>query len=97
MDGIWARIGVVAACSALAAAFALLNAGVRVPLRLGIVSFRSAPLTSVVFLSILFGMALLFVVGLRADLRTRRSLRRYREALGEGWQEGRGDEGVDRP
>jgi uncharacterized integral membrane protein len=95
MSGIWARIGIVAICSALAAGFALLNAGVRVPLRLGLVTFRSAPLTSVVFLSILVGMSLVFLAGLRADLKTRRMLRRYREALGEGWQEGRGDAEAD--
>jgi uncharacterized integral membrane protein len=87
MNGAWARIGIVAACSALAAGFALLNADTRVPLRLGIVGFRSVPLTSVVFLSILLGMGLVFFAGLRADLKTRRMLRRYREALGEGWRD----------
>lgn len=88
MNGTWARLGIIAVCSALAAGFALLNAGTRVPLRLGIVGFRSVPLASVVFLSILLGMALVFFAGLRADLRTRRMLRRYREALGEGWRDG---------
>ncbi len=97
MNGPWARIGIVVACSALAAGFALLNAGTRVPLRLGIVDFRSVPMTSVVFLSILLGMALVFLAGLRADLKTRRMLQRYREALGEGWQDeerGREDGGA---
>ena len=91
MNGPWARIGIVAACSALAAGFALLNGGTRVPLRLGIIGFRSVPLVSVVFLSILLGMALVFLAGLRADLRTRRMLQRYREALGEGWRDGERD------
>ncbi|MDT8435512.1 MAG: hypothetical protein RRA92_02035 [Gemmatimonadota bacterium] len=82
MSGAWGRIGIVAGSTVLAAGFAWLNAGERVTLRLGVVSLRAIPLAAVVFAAILLGMALIFLGGLRADLRTRRMLRRYREALG---------------
>ncbi len=91
MSGAWGRLAILVVCAALAAGFALLNAGERVTLHLGLVTIRSAPLASIVFLSILFGMALVFLAGLRADLKTRRMLRRYREALGEGWSDDRSD------
>ncbi len=89
MNGVPGRIAIILGSSALAALFAWLNIGERVTLRLGIVTLRSIPLSAVVFLSILFGMTLVFAVGLRADLKTRRMLRRYREALGEEWPQGR--------
>jgi uncharacterized integral membrane protein len=92
VNGIPARIAIVLGSSALAALFAWLNMGERVTLRLGIVTLRSIPLSAVVFLSILFGMTLIFAVGLRADLKTRRMLRRYREALGQDWTSGRTDD-----
>jgi uncharacterized integral membrane protein len=72
----------VAAFSALAALFAVQNGGVRVPLHLGIVSIRSVSLPVVVFTAVGMGMLLVFLAGLRADLKTRRMLRRYRDALG---------------
>ena len=84
MNGIPGRIAIILGSSAIAALFAWLNMGERVTLRLGIVTLRSIPLSAVVFLSILIGMTIVFVVGLRADLRTRRMLLRYRDALGEG-------------
>ncbi|MGW8283170.1 MAG: LapA family protein [Gemmatimonadota bacterium] len=85
MNGIPGRVGIVLGSSAAAALFAWLNMSERVTLHFGIATVRSIPLSIVVFVSILIGMALLFVVGLRADLKTRRMLRRYREALGKGW------------
>ena len=84
MSGIPGRIAIILGSSALASVFAWLNIGERVTLRLGIVTLRSIPLSAVVFLSILIGMTLVFAVGLRADLKTRRMLLRYRDALGQG-------------
>ena len=89
MSGLAGRIAIILGSSVLAALFAWLNMGERVTLRLGIVTLRSIPLSAVVFVSILVGMVLVFAVGLRADLKTRRMVRRYREALGQDWQPGR--------
>lgn len=97
MNGIAGRIAIILGSSALAALFAWLNMGERVTLRLGIITLRSIPLSTVVFLSILVGMVLVFAVGLRADLKTRRMVRRYREALGEDWQPGRTNDSQDEP
>lgn len=91
MNGIPGRIAILLVSSVLAALFAWLNIGERVTLRLGIVTLRSIPLSAVVFLSILIGMILVFGVGLRADLKTRRMVRRYREALGQDWPTGGAD------
>jgi uncharacterized integral membrane protein len=97
VNGIAGRIAIILGSSALAALFAWLNMGERVTLRLGIITLRSIPLSTVVFLSILVGMVLVFAVGLRADLKTRRMVRRYREALGEDWQPGRTNDSQDEP
>lgn len=97
MNGIAGRIAIILGSSAVAALFAWLNMGERVTLRLGIVTLRSIPLSTVVFLSILVGMLLVFVAGLRADLKTRRMVRRYREALGQDWQPGRPNDSQDEP
>lgn len=91
MNGLFARIAIVAGCSILAAWFAWLNGGERVDVRLGIATLEAVPVSVVVFASILFGMSLLFFVGLRADLRTRRMIRRYREALGRENPSGRAE------
>ncbi len=97
MNGVPGRIAIVLGSSAVAALFAWLNMSERVTLRLGIATVRSIPLSIVVFGSILFGMTLLFLVGLRADLKTRRMLRRYREALGQGWPPGAPGDTPDEP
>ncbi|MBK5098279.1 MAG: LapA family protein [Gemmatimonadetes bacterium] len=97
MNGIPGRIAIILGSSAIAALFAWLNMGERVTLRLGIVTLRSIPLSAVVFLSILIGMTLVFVVGLRSDLKTRRMVRRYREALGQEWPPGRADDTHEGP
>jgi uncharacterized integral membrane protein len=76
------RILFVVAFSLVAAAFAVQNGGQRVTVHLGIVTLRSVSLPLVVFGSVVVGMLLVFLAGLRADLRTRRMLRRYRDALG---------------
>jgi hypothetical protein len=83
MNGILGRVAIVLGCALLASLFTWLNAGESVTLRLGFITLRSVSLSAVVFGSILFGMGLLFLAGLRADIRTRRMLERYREALGK--------------
>jgi len=87
MSSIGRKMLFVAAFSALAALFAVQNGGVRVPLHLGIVSIRSVSLPVVVFVAVGVGMLLVFLAGLRADLKTRRMLRRYRDALGGASEE----------
>jgi uncharacterized integral membrane protein len=88
VSGLAGRIATVVGCAILAALFAWLNAGETVTLRFGFATLRSVGLPAVVFGAILFGMALLFAVGLRADLKTRRMLRRYREELGKASRAG---------
>lgn len=66
-----------------AALFAVLNFGERVDLHFGLFTLRSVSLPLVVFGSVLIGMLVQLLVGLRADLRTRKRLRRYRSALEE--------------
>lgn len=87
MSSIGRRMLFVAVFSAVAALFAVQNGGVRVPLQLGIVSIRSVSLPVVVFMAVGVGMLLVFLAGLRADLKTRRMLRRYRDALGGASEE----------
>lgn len=65
----------------LATGFAVANSGERVTVELGLVTLHRVSLPLVVFGSVLAGMVLVMAVGLRADLRTRRRLRRYRELL----------------
>ena len=87
MSSIGARMLLVTVFSAIAALFAVQNGGTRVPLHLGIVTFRSVSVSMIVFTSIVFGMLLVLLAGLRADLKTRRMLRRYRDALGGASEE----------
>lgn len=77
----------VAVFSAVAALFAVQNGAIRVPVHLGVVSFRSVSLPVVVFSAVVVGMLMVFLAGLRADLKTRRMLRRYRDALGGASEE----------
>jgi uncharacterized integral membrane protein len=77
----------VAVFSAVAALFAMQNGGIRVPIHLGIVTVRSVSLPVVVFTSVIVGMLMVLLAGLRADLKTRRMLRRYRDALGGASEE----------
>lgn len=65
----------------LAAGFAVANGNQRVTVELGLITLRRVSLPLVVFVSVLLGMVLVMAAGLRADLRTRRQLRRYRELL----------------
>ncbi len=66
----------------VAIGFAWLNTGHRVGLHLGLFRIRSVPVAAVVFGAFLAGMLTLFLASLKSDLRTRRMLVRYREALG---------------
>lgn len=87
MSSVGRRMLLVAAFSAVAALFAVQNGGVRVPVRLWIVTIDSISLPALVFGSIAVGMLLVLLAGLRADLRTRRMLKRYRDALGGASEE----------
>lgn len=64
----------------LAMGFASLNSGQRVTLRLGLVTFYGVPLTVVAFGSLLIGMVVMLVAGIRSDLKVRRILRARLEA-----------------
>lgn len=56
-------------------AFAYLNSGHRVTLRLGVGTFYDVPLTVVVFGSVILGMVVMLGAGIRSDLKVRRILR----------------------
>ena len=58
-----------------AAWFASLNGGERVTLRLGFWVLYNVPLTLVAIGALLVGMVIMFVVGIRSDLKVRRILR----------------------
>jgi uncharacterized integral membrane protein len=55
--------------------FAWMNSGQRVTLRLGIVTLYGVPLTAVAFGSVLTGMVVMLIAGIRSDLKVRRVLR----------------------
>lgn len=56
-------------------AFAYLNSGHRVTLRLGLLTLYGVPLTAVVFGAVIVGMVVMLVAGIRSDLKVRRVLR----------------------
>lgn len=66
---------------AFATWFAAANGGQRVSLHLGLFTIRSMSVPALVFSSVILGMVVVLLTGLRADLRTRGMLRRYREVL----------------
>jgi uncharacterized integral membrane protein len=68
----WAILLLVAI---LAGAFAYLNGGERIALNLGFTVLFRVPLSIVVFGAFLLGMIVMFLLGLRHDLRVRRVLR----------------------
>ncbi|MFQ5538123.1 MAG: hypothetical protein ACE5GJ_11825 [Gemmatimonadota bacterium] len=59
----------------LSMAFASLNGGQRVTLRLGFATFYGVPVTVVVFGSVVVGMLIMLVAGIHSDLKVRRILR----------------------
>ena len=59
----------------LSMAFAALNGGQRVTLRLGIATFYRVPLTGIAFGVLILGMLVMLVAGIHSDLKVRRILR----------------------
>ena len=59
----------------LSMAFAALNGGQRVTLRLGIATFYRIPLTGIAFGALILGMLVMLVAGIHSDLKVRRILR----------------------
>lgn len=74
MSRLLSALGVLAILF-LSMGFASLNSGQRVTLRLGLVSFYAVPLTVVAFGSLILGMLIMLVAGVRSDLKVRRILR----------------------
>ena len=70
---------------ALSMAFAAMNGGQRVTLRLGLATLYRVPLTAVVFGALILGMVVMLVAGMHSDLKVRRILRErlVEEALEE--------------
>ena len=60
---------------ALSMAFAALNGGQRVTLRLGFATLYRVPLTAVTFSALILGMVVMLVAGIHSDLKVRRILR----------------------
>ena len=77
----WSRVLSLVGVAALSFGFAAANANERVTLHFGLFTLRSVSLPLVVFAAVLVGMIAVFAVGLRADLRTRRMLRSFRNVL----------------
>jgi uncharacterized integral membrane protein len=65
----------IAALLAFSLVFASLNSGQRVTLRLGVATVYGVPLTVVAFGSVIVGMVVMLVAGVRSDLKVRRILR----------------------
>lgn len=73
-------VAAVVVAVVLAMGFASLNSGQRVTLRLGLLTFYGVPLTVIAFASLLLGMMVMLVAGIRSDLKVRRILRARLEA-----------------
>jgi len=59
----------------LSMGFASLNAGQRITLKLGFATFYGVPLTVVAFGSLIAGMMVMLIAGIRSDLKVRSILR----------------------
>lgn len=82
---IWVRVLWLVVVVGAATAFAAANGGQVVRLDFGLFVLRGVSVPMLVFGSVLVGMVAVLLAGLRADLRTRRRLQRYRDVLdGEG-------------
>jgi uncharacterized integral membrane protein len=55
--------------------FAALNSGHRVTLRLGLITLYGVPLTVVAFGSVIVGMVVMLIAGVRSDMKVRSILR----------------------
>lgn len=85
---LWSRVLAFVLVAGAAFWFTVENAARQVTVDL--ILFRvSASVPLVVFGSVLAGMIIVFLVGLRADLQTRRTLERFRRTM-EGEEAGRG-------
>lgn len=71
----WVRWGGLTLIGIVAALFASFNAGERVALNLGFATLYRIPLVPLILGAFLVGMATMFLLGLRHDLRVRRALR----------------------
>ncbi len=67
-------IGIVALI-ALSLGFTWYNSAQRVTLRLGVVTLYGVPLTTVAFGSVITGMVVMLIAGIRSDLKVRKVLR----------------------
>jgi uncharacterized integral membrane protein len=65
----------VAIVLVLSMAFAALNGGQRVTIRLGFANFYRVPVTGVAFGALILGMVVMLVAGIHSDLKVRRILR----------------------
>ena len=83
----------VLAVLGLSMAFAVLNGGQRVTLRLGLATFYRVPLTAIAFSALIMGMLVMLFAGVHSDLKVRRILR---ERLAEEDREERARILVDR-
>ncbi len=83
----------VLAVLGLSMAFAVLNGGQRVTLRLGLATFYRVPLTAIAFGALIMGMLVMLLAGVHSDLKVRRILR---ERLAEEDREERARILVDR-
>ena len=71
LTGVLGVVGVLA----LSLAFASMNGGQRVTLRLGVVTLYGVPLTVVAFGGLVTGMVIMLAAGIHSDLKVRRILR----------------------
>lgn len=79
MNAGWIRFANFVVLVAAATAFAALNGGHRVRVELGLLTLERVPVPVLVFVSVVLGMVVCVLAGVRADLRSRRRMRRYRE------------------
>ena len=71
----WAGTVAVLVVLALSMAFAAVNGGQRVTLRLGLLTLYRVPVTVVAFGALILGMLVMLVASIHSDLRVRRILR----------------------
>ncbi len=76
---LWSRLITFLLAATAAFIFAVQNGREFVTVRFPGLTLRSVSLPVVVFGAALVGMLLVFLVGMRADLRTRRLVQRYRD------------------
>lgn len=75
----WVRLLDFVLLVAAALAFTAANGGERVHVELGVITLQRVSLPVVVFASVLLGMVICIVAGLRTDLRNRRRMHRWEE------------------